>query len=57
MPEKGSGGLNSLMQSCDLIILTRKKDRNPENLNPYRPPVGVRPLLNSTLFNTRLISV
>ena len=55
MPEKASGWLNSHMRSCDVVILTLKKDRNPEIFNPYRPGVDVRPLLNSTIFNTRLI--
>jgi hypothetical protein len=60
MPEKASKWFNSRMPSCDVVILTLKKDHNPENnpeiLNPCWPEMGVRPLLNSTLFNTRLIS-
>jgi hypothetical protein len=56
MSKEVSGRLNSHMQSCDLVILTLKKDANNENFNPYRLGMGVRPLLNSTLFNIRLIS-
>jgi len=56
MPEKASGWLTLHMRSCDLVILTLKKDPNDEYFNPYRLGVAVRPLLNNTLFNTRLIS-
>jgi len=56
LPEKASGWFNSHMRGCDLVILKLKKDYNSEKFNPYRPGVGVRPLLNSALFNTRLIS-
>jgi hypothetical protein len=56
MPDKASGWLNSHMRSCDLVILMLKKEHNPENFNPYQPGVGVRPLLNNTIFNTRLVS-
>jgi hypothetical protein len=56
MPENVSEWLSSRMRSFDLVILTLKKDYNNENLNPYRLGLGVWPLSNSTLFNTRLIS-
>jgi hypothetical protein len=56
MSEKVSGWLNSHMRSGDLVIFTLKKNPDGKNFNPYRLGMAVRPLLNGTLFNIRLIS-
>ena len=45
------------MRNRDLLILALEKDHNNQNFNPYHLIVDVRPLLNSMIFNTRLISV
>jgi len=45
MPEKVSCALDSRIRSCDLVILTFKKDHNPEKFNPYRPEVDVSALI------------
>jgi len=56
MPEKVSGSLNSYKRSHDLLIFPLKKDHNNEKFNLYHLIVDTRPLLDSKLFNIRLIS-
>jgi len=46
MPEKASGWLKSHMRSCDVFILTLRKDHKPEKFSFYQPRVGASALID-----------